>query len=256
MAYVRQMWLNSGMSGRADKTSNVYTKINGITGKTFAVMLRNPLDYDKLNDEQKQHCNLFGALSNGVSLWLAQCKAAGADAADKAVYEKLVKRLRAQHRYATLRGLVMAKHASVNAELTHVTVKVEDYEKELPITFMARPVVTNPEDGFDGGSTDNSGSTDSGNQGSAENPTTGDFTIKATVGVDGGGSVTIKKNGQLISGNTVKASANDTVVIQAVPESDNFQFMSWSDGNSQNPRTIQPSADMNVAASFLDLSRI
>ncbi|MBP5484879.1 MAG: hypothetical protein J6X76_03310, partial [Bacteroidaceae bacterium] len=70
------------------------------------------------------------------------------------------------------------------------------------------------------------------------------------------GSITIKKNGQLISGNTVKASANDTVVIQAVPESDNWQFMSWSDGNSQNPRTIQPSADMNVTASFLDLSKI
>ena len=34
------------------------------------------------------------------------------------------------------------------------------------------------------------------------------------------------------------------------------QFMSWSDGNSQNPRTIQPSADMNVTANFLDLSKI
>ena len=255
MAYVRQMWLNSGMSGRADKTSNVYTKINGITGKTFAVMLRNPLDYDKLNDEQKQHCNLFGALSNGVSLWLAQCKAAGADAADKAVYEKLVKRLRAQHRYATLRGLVMAKHASVNAELTHVTVKVEDYEKELPITFMARPVVTNPEDGFDGGSTDNSGTTESGTHGNTEPAQGGSYTIQAGVSADGGGSVSITKNGVAVAGDSVEATASDTVVLTAT-ENDGFQFLGWSDGNHQNPRTIQPSADMDVKAAFMDLSKI
>ena len=54
----------------------------------------------------------------------------------------------------------------------------------------------------------------------------------------------------------MQASASDTVVIEAVPENDNFQFMSWSDGNDDNPRTIQPSADMNIEASFMDLSKI
>ena len=90
------------------------------------------------------------------------------------------------------------------------------------------------------------------------NPETpsGSFTIAAGVGSDGGGSVTIKKNGAAVEGGSVQASASDTVVIEAVPENANFQFMSWSDGNSQNPRTIQPSADMNVTANFLDLSKI
>jgi len=112
---------------------------------------------------------------------------------------------------------------------------------------------TDPDNG-DGG---NSGSADSGNQGNTENPGTGEtYTIQAGVGADGGGSVTIKKNGAAVAGNSVQASASDTVVLQAVPESDNWQFMSWSDGNSQNPRTIQPSADMNVTANFLDLSKI
>ena len=112
---------------------------------------------------------------------------------------------------------------------------------------------TDPDNG-DGG---NSGSTDSGNSGNTENPGTGEtYTIQAGVGSDGGGSVTIKKNGAAVAGNSVQASASDTVVLQAVPENDNFQFMSWSDGNSQNPRTIQPSADMNVTANFLDLSKI
>ena len=111
-------------------------------------------------------------------------------------------------------------------------------------------------------STDNSGSTDSGNQGNTENPVNpetpagGSFTIAAGVGADGGGSVTIKKNGAAVEGGSVEATGSDTVVLEAVPENANFQFMSWSDGNSQNPRTIQPSADMNVTANFLDLSKI
>ena len=72
----------------------------------------------------------------------------------------------------------------------------------------------------------------------------------------GHGSVTIKKNGVAVEGGSVQASASDMVVIEAVPENENYQFMSWSDGSSQNPRTIQPSADMNVTANFLDLSKI
>ena len=121
------------------------------------------------------------------------------------------------------------------------------------------------------GSTDNSGSgstvngsgSESGNGGSVDpnpvNPETpaagGDFTIRAAANADGGGSVSIKKNDVAVSGNSVEASASDTVVLEAVPES-GFQFLGWSDGNSVNPRTIQPSADMDVTASFMDLSKI
>ena len=128
-----------------------------------------------------------------------------------------------------------------------------------------------------GESTDNSGSgstvngsgSESGNSGNdngndnlnpetpvnPETPAGESFTIAAGVGADGGGSVSIKKNGAAVSGNSVEASASDTVVIEAVPES-GFQFLGWSDGNNQNPRTIQPSADMDVTASFMDLSKI
>ena len=85
---------------------------------------------------------------------------------------------------------------------------------------------------------------------------TGSFTIAASVGSDGGGTISIKKNGQAVTGSSVQATASDTVVIEAVPENENFQFMSWSDGNSQNPRTVQPSSDLSVTANFLDLSKI
>ncbi len=118
------------------------------------------------------------------------------------------------------------------------------------------------------GSNSSSGSTEGsegngGNGGGSVDPNpvnpetpSGSFTIAAGVGSDGGGSVSIKKNGVAVEGGSVQATGSDTVVLQAVPENANFQFMSWSDGNSQNPRTIQPSADMNVTANFLDLSKI
>ena len=252
------MWLTGGMSGRADRTSNTYTKQSSITGKTIAVTLRNPVTYDKQGAKQIAQQNKFHALSKGIATFCRRISADNASAEDKEIYKSLVSTVRGQHRYGTVRGYLMAKCASVNEELTQVKISYRDHEETINVSFQARGVVRNPEDeGFEpesGNGGDNGG--DNGGSQSPATPTTGNFTIKATVGVDGGGSITIKKNGQLISGNTVKASANDTVVLQAVPESDNWQFMSWSDGNSQNPRTIQPSADMNVTASFLDLSKI
>ena len=248
------MWLTGGMSGRADKTSNTYTKQTSITGKTVAVTLRNPVGYDKQGEKVIAAQNKFHALSKGVSTFYRRISAIGASAEDQALCKSLVSFVRGQHRYGTVRGYLMAKCATVNEDFTQVKIVYRDHEETINVSFQARGVVRNPEDeGFSG---DGGNGGDNGGSQSPATPTTGDFTIKATVGVDGGGSITIKKNGQLISGNTVKASANDTVVIQAVPESDNWQFMSWSDGNSQNPRTIQPSADMNLEANFMDLSRI
>ena len=114
-------------------------------------------------------------------------------------------------------------------------------------------------DSGEGGLTpDNSGS-GSGNSETAQTPQTpetpaasGSFTIAASVSGEGG-TVSIKKNGSVVEGDSVQATGSDTVVIEAVAENGNFQFLGWSDGNTQNPRTIQPSADMNVTASFMNL---
>jgi hypothetical protein len=253
------MWLTGGMSGRADRTSNTYTKQSSITGKTIAVTLRNPVGYDKQGAKQIAQQNKFHALAKGVSTFYRRISAVGASAEDQALFKSLVSFVRGQHRYGTVRGYLQSKCATVNEDLTQVKIVYRDHEETINVSFQARGVVTRPNDepdfSGDGGNGGDNGGDNGGSQ-SPATPTTGDFTIQARVNSDGGGSVTIKKNGQLISGNTVKASANDTVVLQAVPESDNWQFMSWSDGNSQNPRTIQPSADMNVTANFLDLSKI
>ena len=259
------MWLTGGMSGRADRTSNTYTKQSSITGKTIAVTLRNPVGYEKQGEKQIAQQNKFHALAKGVSIFYRRISAIGASAEDQALFKSLVSFVRGQHRYGTVRGYLQSKCATVNEDLNQVKIVYRDHEETINVSFQARGVVVRPNDepdfsgSTDGGSTDsgNNGSTDSGNGGSTENPSAGgSFTIAAGVGSDGGGSVTIKKNGAVVEGGSVQASASDTVVLQAVPENDNFQFMSWSDGNSQNPRTIQPSADMNVTASFLDLSKI
>ena len=257
------MWLTGGMSGRADKTSNTYTKQTSITGKTVAVTLRNPVGYDKQGEKVIAAQNKFHALSTGVSTFYRRISAIGASAEDQALYKSLVSFVRGQHRYGTVRGYLMAKCATVNEDFTQVKIVYRDHEETINVSFQARGVVRNPEDeGFSGdggnGGNNNGGDNagdDAGNGGS-QTPATGSFTISAGVGSDGGGSVTIKKNGTVVEGGSVQASASDTVVIEAVPENDNFQFMSWSDGNSQNPRTIQPSADMNFEASFMDLSKI
>ncbi len=263
MAKITPMWLTTGIRGRADRTSNTYTKIDRLTGRVYAVTLRNPRKGKDFNDAQITQNNKFGAMSMGVGAWLRAAKATDASAEDKAQLEKFIKLLRAQHQYPNLMSLIVGKrYAVVNDQLTAVTIKDGQYSKTVQFEFNARPVSGAPEDdGFtesgNHGTTDNSGSTDSGNSGNTENPSAGgSFTIAAGVSVDGGGTVSIKKNGTVVEGGSVQASASDTVVIEAVPESDNFQFMSWSDGSSQNPRTIQPSADMNLEASFMDLSKI
>ena len=257
MAKITPMWLTTGIRGRADRTSNTYTKIDRLTGRVYAVTLRNPRKGKDFNDAQITQNNKFGAMSMGVGAWLRAAKAADASAEDKAQLEKFVKLLRAQHQYPNLMSFIVGKrYATVNDQLTAVTIKDGQYSKTVQFEFNGRPLAgqASGETDFSG---DDSGSTDSGNGGSTENPSAGgSFTIAAGVGADGGGSVTIKKNGTVVEGGSVQASANDTVVIQAVPESDNFQFMSWSDGNDDNPRTIQPSADMNLTASFMDLSKI
>jgi predicted histone-like DNA-binding protein len=162
------------------------------------------------------------------------------------------------------RRIVFTPSVELKDELKNTSVYITCYDRDGNVVKRVSstdnaPVEDgdDPEGGDNGGDGGNSGTTDSGNSGNTENPSAGggSFTIAAGVGSDGGGSVTIKKNGAVVEGGSVEATGSDTVVIEAVPES-GFQFLGWSDGNSQNPRTIQPSADMNVEASFMDLSKI
>ena len=169
------------------------------------------------------------------------------------------------------RRIVFTPSVDLKEELSATAIVITCYDRNgnevKRVTSGDEGKVEDPEDDPEGGDGDG-GTTDSGNDGNTDggsvdpNPVNPDspagesFTIAAGVSSDGGGSISIKKNGTAVAGNSVEATGSDTVVIEAVAENDNFQFMSWSDGSSQNPRTIQPSADMNLEASFMDLSKI
>ena len=267
MANLKIDWFGRSLSHRADKTSNTYAKVNSITGKTFLVTLRNPYTSDRFKDANIAQNNKMGALWMGIAAWVKAAQATGAAAEDAAQLARFVKGLRSQHRYATLRGYIAGKrYAVVSDDLSAVTIKDGQYSKTVQFEYNARPLVGQPS-----GETDFSGSTDGGNSGSGstvngsgsepensgnqnpETPASGEtFTIAASVSGEGG-TVSIKKNGSVVEGDSVQATGSDTVVIEAVAENANFQFLGWSDGNTQNPRTIQPTADMNVTASFMNL---
>jgi len=173
------------------------------------------------------------------------------------------------------RRIIFTPASDLKEELAKTSVQITCFDRNgvevKRVTSSDEGKVEDPEDGTtdsgndgntdpdDGGTTDpDNGGDNAGNGGTQtpETPSGEAYTIQAGVGADGGGSVSIKKNGTAVEGGSVEATGSDTVVIEAVPENENYQFMSWSDGNSQNPRTIQPSADMNVTANFLDLSKI
>lgn len=140
MARIIPLWNTSGMTGRADKTSDVYVRHNRITGKSHAVRLRNPWTEDMFTNAQITLNNRFGALNRGVAAWYRRIKAPDASPEDKAVLERLQRMLRRQDKYSIVRGLVVAKYATVNEALDTVTVTIGDYEAIIPVAFDARPL--------------------------------------------------------------------------------------------------------------------
>ena len=128
------------MTGRADKTSNVYVRHSRITGKSHAVVLRNPVTPDKFNDAQITLNNRFGALNQGVAQWYRRVSSPDASPEDKAVLERLQKMLRRQDKYSMVRGLVVAKFATVNDTLDTVTITVGKYTSTVSFSFNARPL--------------------------------------------------------------------------------------------------------------------
>ena len=162
MAKITPMWLNSGISGRADRTSNTYTKVDRLTGRVYAVTLRNPRTGKDFNNAQITQNNKFGAISMGVGAWLRAAKAADASSEDKAQLEKFIKTLKAQHQYPNLMSLIVGKrYASVAADYSSVTIKDGNYTKTVEFAFNARPLIDGQEDPDFGGENGSSGSSSS-----------------------------------------------------------------------------------------------
>ena len=236
MANVKFNWLTSGMSGRADKTSNIYTKQNLQTGQTYAVALRNPRTYEKQGAKEIQAQNKFHALSKGVAIFYNRISAVDASAEDTALLKDIVRTLRSKRRYSTVRGYLMARCAEVSADLTKVTITFGEHQEEIPVVFQARPLIEGNEDpAFNGGgSQSGSGSTSSN--------------VTISLSAVGNGKVSI--DGGTAGVSKSKSVAPGTqVAILATPDS-GATFTQWSDGDTNASRNVTVNAAMSLTATF------
>ena len=240
MANVKLNWLTSGMSGRADKTSNIYTKQNLQTGQTYAVALRNPRTYEKQGAKEIQAQNKFHALSKGVAIFYNRISAVDASAEDTALLKDIVRTLRSKRRYSTVRGYLMARCAEVSADLTKVTITFGEHQEEIPVVFQARPLIEGNEDpAFNGGSSSSSGSSQGGSSSS---------NVTISLNAVGNGKVSI--DGGTAGVSKSKSVAPGTqVAILATPDS-GATFTQWSDGNTEASRNVTVNAAMSLTATF------
>ncbi len=235
------MWLNSGISGRADRTSNTYTKTDRLTGRVYAVTLRNPRTGKDFNNAQITQNNKFGAICMGVGAWLRAAKAADASSEDKAQLEKFIKTLKSQHQYPNLMSLIVGKrYASVAADYSSVTIKDGNYTKTVEFVFNARPLIDGQED------PEFSGSTDSGNGGSTGGSNA--ETVRLTVSAGNGGKVKIG-DGEYGAGANTDVAPGTSVNISAQANA-GYSFSQWSDGNTSASRSVAVNAAMTLTASF------
>ena len=240
MANVKLNWLTSGMSGRADKTSNIYTKQNLQTGQTYAVALRNPRTYEKQGAKEIQAQNKFHALSKGVAIFYNRISAVDASAEDTALLKDIVRTLRSKRRYSTVRGYLMARCAEVSADLTKVTITFGEHQEEIPVVFQARPLIEGNEDpAFNGGSSSSSGSSQGGSSSS---------NVTISLNAVGNGKVSI--DGGTAGVSKSKSVAPGTqVAILATPDS-GATFTQWSDGDTNASRNVTVNAAMSLTATF------
>ena len=222
MAKIDMMWLNDGMHGRADKTSRTYVKGDKVTGRTYAVTLRNPVYGKDFKNGQIRQNNKFGALNMGIAAWYNMAKAANADAADKAQLEKFIKAVKAQNHYPTVRALIMGKrYATVNEELSAVTISDGSYTKTVEIVFNARPVIEGNDDPDFGGENGSSGSSSSSgsSQGDSSNGAEqGEGNVTISLSAVGNGKVSIDGGTAGIS-KSKSVAPGTSVAILATPDS-------------------------------------
>ena len=104
MGKVYGNWVTGLHSGRACKHDDIYTKVNKKTGQCYSVKLCNP--NTNQTESQKKTVSAFGKVNAAVAAWI---KAEKAKSAPSEAYQKAVAVFNRQNRYATLRGMIIAK---------------------------------------------------------------------------------------------------------------------------------------------------
>ena len=104
MGKVYGNWVTGLHSGRACKHDDIYTKVNKKTGQCYSVKLCNP--NTNQTESQKKTVSAFGKVNAAVAAWI---KTEKAKSTQSEAYQKVVAVFNRQNRYATLRGMIIAK---------------------------------------------------------------------------------------------------------------------------------------------------
>ena len=104
MGKVYGNWVTGLHSGRACKHDDIYTKVNKKTGQCYSVKLCNP--NTNQTESQKKTVSAFGKVNAAVAAWI---KTEKAKSTPSEAYLKVVAVFNRQNRYATLRGMIIAK---------------------------------------------------------------------------------------------------------------------------------------------------
>ena len=104
MGKVYGNWVTGLHSGRACKHDDIYTKVNKKTGQCYSVKLCNP--NTNQTESQKKTVSAFGKVNAAVAAWI---KTEKAKSTQSEAYLKVVAVFNRQNRYATLRGMIIAK---------------------------------------------------------------------------------------------------------------------------------------------------
>ena len=104
MGKVYGNWVTGLHSGRACKHDDIYTKVNKKTGACYSVKLCNP--NTNQTESQKKTVSAFGKVNAAVAAWI---KTEKAKSTLSEAYLKVVTVFNRQNRYATLRGMIIAK---------------------------------------------------------------------------------------------------------------------------------------------------
>ena len=171
MGKVYGNWVTGLHSGRACKHDDIYTKVNKKTGQCYSVKLCHP--NTNQTESQKKTVSAFGKVNAAVAAWI---KTEKAKSAPSEAYQKVVAVFNRQNRYATLRGMIIAK-GMYKVENGEVVV-----DPNANTTFATISSTVQLPDG-----SANSGSAPAGGSGSTSGSQTGG-SDSGSGGSEGGGS--------------------------------------------------------------------
>ena len=174
MGIVHGNWLTGTHSGRACRHENVYTRVNKKTGQCYSAQLCNPNPYR--NEKQKKVTTAFAVISAAISAWIATEKAKSAPSDD---FKKVKLAFDRQTRYATMRGMMMAKgmykvengevvvdpNANTSFATVSASVKLPDGSANAPAGGSGSGSTSGSQTPSGGGSGSQGGGSDSGSDG-------------------------------------------------------------------------------------------